>query len=100
MSTQNNPGAPNVGPGGMPVGGEVKDRETEFTATTGGPEVKSGEVLLVQAYVAIWLLLFGYLALLWRRQRSLHDRLDAMDKVLDRAIAAGGASTSKPDAAS
>lgn len=72
----------------VPVGADVADRSTGFEATTGGPETMSGEVLLVQAYVALWLLLFGYLAILWRRQRSLHTRLDAMDRVLDRAAAA------------
>ena len=70
-----------------PTGTAPADRSTEFQATTGGPEVQSGEVLLVQAYVAIWLLLFGFLAILWRRQRSLHVRLDAIDRVLDRAAA-------------
>lgn len=71
----------------VPVGSEAKDRSTEFSATTGGPEVQSGEMLLVQAYVAIWILLFAYLALIWRRQRALFSRLDAMDKMLDRALA-------------
>ncbi len=71
-----------------PEGTEARDRATEFQAVTGGPETKSGEMLLVQAYVAIWLLLFAYLALMWRRQRALHTRLDAMDRVLDRAAAA------------
>ena len=80
----------------LPVGTDAADRSTGFEATTGGPEMKSGEVLLVQAYVAIWLLLFGYLALLWRRQRSLHLRLDAMDRVLDRATAAAQASKAPP----
>lgn len=80
-----------------PTGTEASDRATEFQAVTGGPETKSGEMLLVQAYVAIWLLLFGYLALLWSRQRSLHGRLDAMDKVLDRAAAKN--TRSAPEAA-
>lgn len=77
-----------------PTGTQASDRAAEFEAVTGGPETKSGEMLLVQAYVAIWLLLFGYLALLWSRQRSLHARLDAMDRVLDRAAA----KTAKPTA--
>lgn len=105
MSSQDNAAAPGHTAGTtaaaapaatLPVGTDAADRSTGFEATTGGPEMKSGEVLLVQAYVAIWLLLFGYLALLWRRQRSLHLRLDAMDRVLDRATAAAQAGKAPP----
>lgn len=70
-------------PNQAPAGQAPADRSTEFRAVDEG-EMQSGEVLLVQAYAAIWLLLFGMLILLWKKQRGLHARLDSMDKALDR----------------
>lgn len=53
-----------------------------------GGEVYRGETLLVSAYIAIWVLVFAWIALIWRKQASLHVRLDELDRSIDRAIRA------------
>lgn len=62
------------------------DRATTFQAVEGG-EVHSGQVLLVEAYVAIWLFLLAFIALSWRKQARLHARLDDLERVVDLAAA-------------
>ena len=37
------------------------DRATTFQSSEGARETRSGEVLLVEAYAVLWLLLFGFL---------------------------------------
>ncbi len=49
------------------------DRATSFQASEGAQETRSGEVLLVEAYAVMWLILFGFLAAQWRS----HGRLEA-----------------------
>lgn len=61
------------------------DRSTSFRAVEGGPEMRSGTVLLVEAYAAIWIVLMVWLLMLWRKQRSLHERLDQVEAALTRA---------------
>ena len=51
-----------------------------------GGEVYRGETLLVSAYIAIWVVLFVWIALIWKKQASLHSRLDELDRSIDRAI--------------
>ncbi len=61
------------------------DRSTSFRPVEGGPEMRSGTVLLVEAYAAIWLVLMVWLLMLWRKQRTLHERLDEVERGLARA---------------
>jgi hypothetical protein len=60
-------------------------RATEFKAVEGGGEHRSGEVLLVEAYSVLWLILIGWIFLLWRKGGQLHGRLDALERELDKA---------------
>lgn len=62
-----------------------QDRAASFEATQGGGNMQSGEMLLIEAYALIWMLLMGYVLLLWRKQKSLHARLDDLEKAIDRA---------------
>lgn len=74
------------------------DRATEFKAIEGG-ESYSGNTLLVEAYAAIWLLLFAWIWLLWRKQAALGARLDGLEAAIDRAAAnAPKASKDAPNA--
>ena len=50
------------------------ERSSEFRAVEGGGERHNGTVLLVEAYSAIWLILFGIVFLTFRKQRKLLDR--------------------------
>ena len=43
--------------------------------------------LLVEAYAAIWLVLMAWIFLLWRKQASLGERLDGLERTIDRAAA-------------
>jgi CcmD family protein len=82
--TQATPGAP--APSSDHTSAE--DRSTTFQAVQNGGEHYSGEVLLVSAYAIIWVILLGWVALVWRKQRSLNARLDDLEVVLDKAAAA------------
>lgn len=62
------------------------DRSTEFRAVESG-ESHSGEVLLVQAYAVLWVILFGFLWIMFRKQSAIDTRLAALDRVLDKAAA-------------
>jgi CcmD family protein len=65
------------------------DRATTFQPVT-GPQAEhySGEVLLVSAYAILWVILFSWIALLWRKSSRLDSRLDELERVIDRAAAA------------
>ena len=65
--------------------GDSTRRPTEFVAVEGGSENMSGEVLLVEAYAALWIILFGFVFISWRRQA----RIDARVAELERAVAQG-----------
>jgi len=64
------------------------DRSTTFQAVQGNQgEQYSGGVLLVTAYAALWLVLFTWIALVWRKQSALNARLADLERVLDKAAA-------------
>jgi hypothetical protein len=56
------------------------DRAATFQASEGAQGTRSGEVLLVEAYVVLWLLLFGFLAVQWRAHGKLEAKLEALEK--------------------
>jgi CcmD family protein len=73
------------------------DRATEFQAVQGnGAEHYSGEVLLVAAYAVLWVVIFAWIGLVWRKQRGLDDRLSELERVLDKAAAEGDKADKKP----
>jgi CcmD family protein len=61
------------------------DRNTAFHPVQGGNELQSGEKLLVEAYAAIWLILFALVLFSWRRQRRLDDRMGALSAAIEKA---------------
>ena len=58
-----------------------------YQAVQGGAESRSGETLLVEAYVVLWVILMAWLYGLWRAQSRLHTRIDELEKVIDKAEA-------------
>jgi hypothetical protein len=68
------------------------DRSTAFRAVEGGNEMQSGEKLLVEAYAALWLILFGLILISWRRQKAIDARVVTLESELAkvRAAAPGG----------
>jgi hypothetical protein len=72
-------------PSGTPT--DPGQRATEFRAVEGGAETMSGGTLLVEAYAALWIILFGFLLVSWRRQ----GRIDARVAELERAVSRGSA---------
>jgi len=58
------------------------DRTAEFQAVEGGPQTTSGELLLVEAYAATWLVVFAFLLVSWRRQARIDARLGELEKRL------------------
>ncbi len=57
-----------------------ESRDAGFRAVSGGPELASGTTLLVEAYAAIWLLLFAFILLTWRRIGKLETRLGDLER--------------------
>lgn len=63
----------------------VEGRATEFSPVQGGGDTTSAEALLVTAYAAMWLVVFLFVWLTSRRQRTLDARLDDVERALRRA---------------
>ena len=61
------------------------DRSTAFRPVEGGTEMQSGVKLLVEAYAAIWIILFALVLLSWRRQRGLDDRMGVLSAAIEKA---------------
>ena len=62
------------------------DRSTTFQAVEGNAkEQYSGGALLVTAYAALWVVLFAWVAIVWRRQGALNTRLADLERVIDKA---------------
>lgn len=72
-----------------PTASTPDDRATSFQAVEGGTESRSGETLLVEAYVVLWVILMGWLFLVWRRQSSLSAQLDDLERTIDKAATRG-----------
>lgn len=61
---------------------------SEFVPVEGGTDTTSAETLLVTAYIAMWLLFFGFMAMTHRRQRGLNDKVSSLEQALKKADAA------------
>jgi hypothetical protein len=62
------------------------DRSTTFQAVEGNQtEQYSGGTLLIAAYSALWIVLFAWVAIVWRKQGAIGQRLDELEKVIDKA---------------
>lgn len=57
---------------------------SEFAPVAGGTDTTSAEALLVIAYIALWLLFFGFLVMTRRRQRGLNEKLDQLEQALKK----------------
>jgi hypothetical protein len=65
---------------------QPSDRATTFQAVQGnGTEQYSGGVLLVTAYAVLWVVMFAWVALVWRKQRTLDSRLAELEGVIQKA---------------
>jgi CcmD family protein len=68
-----------------PTATGAEDRSQTFRPVEGGTEMASGEKLLVEAYSAIWIILFVFIFLSWRRQRQIDARIAGLEVALDAA---------------
>jgi len=74
-----------------PVASSVSDRATTFQAIEGAqPEHYSGELLLVSAYAALFVILVAWLALVWRKAGSMEKRLVDLEREIDKAAGTKG----------
>ena len=69
------------------TGTPADDRATEFVAVDPTKEQYSGPKLVVIAYLVIWVVLMGWILMLWRKSLSLSDRLEGLERAIDRAAA-------------
>ena len=67
----------------QPSGGE--QRGTEFRPVEGGNETMDGPTLLVEAYAVLWLILFAFIFVSWRRQSRLDAQIDQLERALSAA---------------
>ena len=79
------PGARPIASATSPTTTGADDRSTAFRPVQGGTEMQSGEKLLVEAYAAIWVILFVMVLLSWRRQRRLDERMSSLEAAIDKA---------------
>ena len=64
------------------------DRSTSFQPVQGNAgEQYSGATLLVTAYAVLWVLLFAWIALVWRKQSGIAARLGELERAIDKAAA-------------
>ena len=78
-----------------PASVDPGDRSTTFRPVQGGTELQSGEKLLVEAYAAIWLILFGFIFLSWRRQKKLDARIVDLEREIVRSRGAAQGARAK-----
>jgi CcmD family protein len=71
--------------------------DTGLRTVEGGKETHDGPTLVVEAYVVVWVVLMGWLLMLWRRQSSMNKRLDGLESAIDRAVAKAPKSPAKSD---
>jgi CcmD family protein len=92
--------APAAAASGAPAGSDTSadGRNTAFRPVEGGTEMQSGEKLLVEAYAAIWVILFVMVLLSWRRQRRLDERISVLSSAIDKARAESDAAEEKASA--
>lgn len=65
-----------------------QDRAATYQAVPAGAgEQHNGDNLVVAAYSILWLILMAWLFVMWRKQASLHAKIDDLEKTLDRAAA-------------
>jgi CcmD family protein len=86
--------APTTVPGPAPSNAAPSDRAATFQAVEGGGEHTPGGPLLVSAYALIWVLLFGWLVTIWRKQNAISARIAELDKILDAKAAGATAKSS------
>ena len=84
------PPPPAEGSSSAPAASGTPDsRGTSFVPVEGGStEQHSGATLLIEAYAVLWIILMTWLFMLWRKQSTLHAKLDDLERTLDRAAAA------------
>lgn len=73
-----------------PTGTTADDRGQAFRPVEGGNELQSGEMLLVEAYAAIWVIIFALIFFSWRRQTRMNERIDALAAAVQKARAGSG----------
>jgi hypothetical protein len=58
---------------------------TGFKPVKGGSEMQSGEMLLVEAYAAIWVVVLAFVALAWSRNRKVEARIASLEGAIAKA---------------
>ncbi len=74
-------------PSAAPASSSPDARATGFQGVDGGAEQYNGATLMVEAYSAVWLLVLGWVVLLWKKQAALTTRLEGLEAAIDKAAA-------------
>lgn len=56
-----------------------------FRPVQGGGETTSATAMLVSAYIVLWVILFGFVLLTYRRQQALSKRIEDLGRALERS---------------
>lgn len=63
---------------------------TEFKPVEPGGETTSGATLLIEAYALMWLVVFVFILMSWRRLKAVDARIAELHKAIDKARAGDG----------
>ena len=76
------------------MGPPNQESSSAYRGVPGGAGEQSGAVLLVEAYSAIWVLVFALILWTLRRQRQMNARIATLEAELRRARNGSGAAQS------
>ena len=85
-----------IGAGASAQEGEktADDRAASFQAVTGGTqEDVAGGPLMLLAYAAVWVVVFGYVYRINRLQRGVEANVERLERSIARAVPGHGSST-------
>ncbi len=71
-------------PSAKPTSSAAAPDPNAFHPAEGGNEIQSGERLMVEAYAAIWIIVFAFVLFSWRRQKALDARVAALEGAIAR----------------
>lgn len=74
---------------------EVPADNGSFKPVGNQRETQSGEALVVEAYAAIWLALMVFVAVAWKRTRSLEEKVAGLESAVQKAHLAATPSTKR-----
>ncbi len=82
------PAAPKASAAGSAAADQPGSGPERYEAVgTGGPESADGQSLVVGSYMVIWLMVFGFMVVAWRRTIAMAEKVTTLERAIERARA-------------